>query len=262
MQLQSPPSVCCGFSPETDPQSTTKEQNPAQILSPHFTRHPPTSNTHTHTHDSLTSHSLACSTQARSQIPTDRGKFRVRALLLWGPHPANLPVNSRLQSCWRHMDPEERLNRRSHKEAPSMVRVRPKKEEWPVEQRIAERRPISWRWERHAHSCDDFLEVFTSQVQLKRQGKGQKCYNRKRQRCKPVQVAAGWLNVWKNHPPKHLKTPCLKTLPPTTLKLKMNALRKKVSCELTKQMKKQNTNRTQTQLKMWMENVSVRPKCV
>lgn len=152
MQLQSPPSVCRGFSPETDPRPTTKEQNPAQILSPHFTRQELPSTTLTpHIRNSLIGHSLACSTPAHSQIPTDRGKFWVRALLLWGPHPANLPVNSRLQSCWSHTDPEERLNHRSHKEAPSVGRVRPKKKN--DQQRTAERRVISWQREKHTHSC-------------------------------------------------------------------------------------------------------------
>lgn len=60
--------------------------------------------------------------------------------------------------------------------------------------------------------------------------------------------------------PKNLKTPGLKTLPPTTLKMKVNARRGKKGLEATKQIKERSTIRTQMQFKIWMENLSVGPK--
>lgn len=143
-QLRSPPSVCRGFSPETDPRAHhkgTKKNLPAQILSPHFTRQelpsPPTPPTYD---NSLMGHSLACSTPAHSQSPTDRGKFRGRALLLRGPHPANLPLNSRLQAHGSRGEARPR-EPQGGPERWGQVQAK-KKKEWPAKN-IADRRVIS-----------------------------------------------------------------------------------------------------------------------
>lgn len=89
-------------SPETDP--TTKEQNSLQILSPHFTRQEgpaPPPPIHFFWGEGVLHRSLQSDSNPQ---------LRVRALLLWGPHPANLPVNSRPENYWRQMYPQERLN--------------------------------------------------------------------------------------------------------------------------------------------------------
>lgn len=98
---------------------------------------------HPHIRDSLIGHSLAWSTPAHSHVPTDRGSFWVRALFLWGPHPANLPVNSRLAA-----EPLKAHGPRG--------KARPQEPQGGPG-RVPPRRgfgAIAWLREKHTHSCN------------------------------------------------------------------------------------------------------------